>query len=108
MNPQERAIATLERQAQELLSAGDTAGARRMLAAAERTAARLRGEVRDITAADLKAADAAIDAASAELRSAREARRQVIADAVADGWTYAAVGEVLGIGRARVAQLVAS
>jgi DNA-directed RNA polymerase specialized sigma24 family protein len=107
MTAPERALEVLQRQADELLSAGDTVGARRMLAAHDRALAQLRGEVEAISAADLEAANRAVEDAERTLRQARAGRREAIQTAIADGWTYQRIGEVLGITRSRVSQLAA-
>jgi len=101
----EKTVAALEREAERLMGAGDTAGARRMLAAHDRALAQLRGELEPVTAEELVARERDYQDATLALEAAREARSRAIRDAIADGWSYRRVGEVLGVSRGRVYQL---
>lgn len=59
-----------------------------------------------VTAEDLRRADAAYRAASADAEAKREARNALIKRALKEGWTHAQVAQELGVSRGRIAQLL--
>lgn len=58
-----------------------------------------------VTADDLRKADAAYRAASADAEVKRLERRKLIHQALAEGWTHRRVAEVLDLSRGRISQL---
>jgi len=88
---------------------GDTASARRRGSTAKVTLlVRWIAPPRRVTAADLAASVASIDAARAALDAAIAERDDIIRAGVADGWTLAALGDQLGLTRQRVGQIAST
>lgn len=58
-----------------------------------------------MTAAELRAAQRAHEAASAKGGSTLQARNEAIHEALAEGWTHAAIAEATGLTRGRIGQL---
>jgi AraC-like DNA-binding protein len=58
-----------------------------------------------VTAEDLRLAHEACRSAEIDAASARQLRKRLIRQALAEGWTHARVAEVLGLSRGRISQL---
>lgn len=56
-------------------------------------------------AAELRKAEAAYQAAFRRYEAAREARNAAVRQALAEGWTHAAIAEATGLSRGRINQL---
>ena len=57
-----------------------------------------------MTAEELRKAEAAHQAAFRRYEKAREVRNQLVAQALAEGWTHAAIAQATGLTRGRVGQ----
>ncbi len=58
-----------------------------------------------ITADDLRLAHEACRSADIDAQAARDLRKRLIRQALAEGWTHARVAEALGVSRGRIGQL---
>jgi hypothetical protein len=58
-----------------------------------------------VTAAELRKAEAAYQAASRRSEDARARRNEVVREALAAGWTHARIAEATGLTRGRIGQI---
>jgi hypothetical protein len=58
-----------------------------------------------VTTTELRKAEAAYRAASSRSEVKREERNRIVREAIATGWTHAAIAEATGMSRGRVGQI---